>query len=360
MIGVARVGLGPLHRPGSREGAAGALCRPRNRPAETGHGLRDANRDRLARRRDRRDRPRKHLPGLPRDARRADRGGSRGRAARLAPRAVRAPRRCRSRLRSALCSAALRRVGDRRVRHAAAARDRPRCGSSASSGWRCSHPRSCRRSRRRSAGPERGLGGVAGTLARENAMRNPGADRLDGGGADDRARARQRGRRARIRHQGDLRARGRRAIHRRLRVDLGERVHTDRGCLRERRCARAGRRRRLGRASRRRAGVRAQRPDHGRRAQRRPGDQDQVEGGRPRVPAALGLDGAFVDASVREEAPPGARFASSRSRRRGKTLHLHSRGSSTHRRAARRSARSRSPRRSSTGRTSRRRTSSRS
>ena len=76
--------------------------------------------------------------------------------------------------------------------------------------------------------PARAIGGAPGILARDNADTEPGADRFDGVGADDRPRARH--------LRGDLRAgrlqvvrgRGRPALRRRLRGHGDEHVHADR------------------------------------------------------------------------------------------------------------------------------------
>ena len=167
------------------------------------------------------------FPAFRGDARRADRGGSRRRAAAVAARALRAAGRRRDAGGRAR-AAALRRARDGRHRHRSACSRSASVSSSASSAWRCSHRRFVPPLASSLGWPGARVGGVAGIARARERDAQPGAHRIDGGGADDRARARDRGRRARVRDQGDVRARGRHAVPRRLCADVGERVHADR------------------------------------------------------------------------------------------------------------------------------------
>ncbi len=269
----------------------------RHRPAAGGNRVRDAHDHRLARRRHRRDAARQPDAGDPRHARRADRSRPRGR--RCLRRGLRASA---LRLRSSRLPSALALLLFGALDKSASGSHRllavgvgvaASCFVGHGAGRAAS---SCRRSHTSSAGRR---GASAASPARSlatNATRNPAPNRVDGRGADDRARARHGGRRARVGIEVDLRDVGRQAVQRRLCADVRERVHADRGRVRA--CARQGSRCAggLGRAGRRGARARAQHRHHRRGEQHRPRGQASPgsKAGR-RCPPSLGTDGAFID-----------------------------------------------------------------
>src|SRR6266542_1154756 len=103
-------------------------------------------------------------------------------------------------------------------------------------------------------------------------------DRLDGGGADDRARARHVRRRARTGDPHLVRGCGRPTVRRRLRDHVREHDHPPHGRRRAGSQGLAGRRRRVGHPRRRGEGVRFLREPHGRGAEPCEGDPHRLEG----------------------------------------------------------------------------------
>ena len=188
----------------------------------------------------------------------------------------------------------------------------------------------------------RSIGGVAGDARPLELDAQPGPHRVDRGGADDRARARDDRRRARAGDQGAVRGRRQQRVPRRLRAHLAERLHADRRSTRPRRSASPASRRVV-------AGVRA---GDGRAFGKTiqvtgvdPGISKmlraQLEGrARTRRSTTLGLHGAIVDKGYAKNHHLTRRLADpARDARREVPRPAGARRSSPRRAAARRSAR---------------------